>query len=208
MDIFQVIEALKPQNHVVTMQVVNSPKDIYDWLIAFSPTLVAIVALIYSAKQFKLGIRAQINQTKLNARIETEGRQRQEWCNTVRILTSKCVAYSSGYADKHSESDYYYQICTNDNVPMDINKYDTLGKDAADFYTKFLESRSLLLTYLDPEKHTQLFDELVVLADKTFNKSDDSGALGYSSGLVLKYCREIIEYEQKIISDMHKDLIQ
>ncbi|WP_145572420.1 hypothetical protein, partial [Yersinia mollaretii] len=126
MDIFQVLEAIKPQDHVVTIQV-NSPKDIFDWLIAFSPTVVAVSAIWFSAKQFRESLKSQARQVKLNARIETEGKYRQEWCNSVRTLCAKCVASSTAYRDKKYESDCYYSFCMSNNNPLDESKYERLN---------------------------------------------------------------------------------
>ncbi|CNF01286.1 hypothetical protein [Yersinia mollaretii] len=195
MDIFQVLEAIKPQDHVLTVQV-NAAKDIYDWLIVLSPTLVAIVALWYSARQFRMSMRTQIAQIKLNARLETEVKQRQEWCNSVRMACTKYASISHEKHMKNVESKIYKE---------DPERMRIIRSDLDRIHLGVIESRGVLMTLLSPKEHKDFYSLM-----REFNKHSDSEVIDsskFGDCLVRFYglCRDLIEKEQQSIVNIHKE---
>lgn len=95
MDILNLIEILKPVDHVVTVKL-DTPTDAWDKfrdnIVVIMPSIIAFATLIYSKKQFDKSFRQQQQFTYLNAKIATRVELIKQKKNTVR---SECAEFLS-----------------------------------------------------------------------------------------------------------------
>ncbi|ECE4329344.1 hypothetical protein DB187_05275, partial [Salmonella enterica] len=74
MDIIHLLEVLNPLKNVVTIKIDNDKglfTTIAEFLIAMAPTLIAVIAMWYSYKQFKISLRSQSEQFRLGLKQQT-----------------------------------------------------------------------------------------------------------------------------------------
>lgn len=204
MDVFQMLEALQPQNKVVTIQV-SSPKDYFSYILTLAPSVVAILALLFSAWQFKSSIRNQIKLAQINARLSTDIELKKEWCRDVRKLCVECLSagiesHLCGQRSTHI-LEGLEKKGTFDEVKYRVH-FDAQNNN---FY-KMLESQSCLLLYLDPIEHGEFIELLQTFTTLVGSGNLPSSEVGTARASVLDECRKIIHVRNREISQISDDI--
>lgn len=105
MDIINLIELLKPQDHLVTVRVsaeVSFWSEVGKFIVALLPAAISLFALFFSYLQFKENIKSQTFQfientnhqikiAELNAKLNTEIDLIKNRCDSVRKISVQCI---------------------------------------------------------------------------------------------------------------------
>lgn len=217
MDIIHLLEVLNPAGNVVTVKIDNGKSTwdtVSDFLVAVSPVVVALLALLLSHRQFKKnlsqqalqfqsGVRRQLNELRLNTQLATEIEIKKENCRDVRTA---CVNFLE-YADSYYTNKFLYagysktpQNRRDENYSKLID--DTFNASVED-NKKIASSRAYLKTFLDPVKDKIFLGKIdkvfeIVHQEITDNLVDD---LGEAKKVCLIEC-------QIYISSIHQDIIK
>lgn len=211
MDIIHLLEVLNPLKNVVTIKIENDKElfaSISDFLIGIAPTLIAVIAMWYSFKQFKislknqseqfrLGIKQQNNALKVNTQLATEVELTKDECKVLRevfvdYLDCTSFLYSSYFEYKHhSKNSTAFANESRNKAFENIKLYNN----------KALQKRMLLLSYLNLEipEEKIFFDCVVDIINCAANGDGTGTDLGTLQGHGARLCFELIKNKRQAI---------
>lgn len=155
MDIIHLLEALKPAGNVVTVKIDDGKswwESLSTFVITILPALFAGVTLWVSYRQFKSGIRQQVNEMRLSTKLATEVELKKDACREVR------QAYLS-FMQKLSE----LYMCTLDirDLKKEVGEEGgadliTLKRQFRLYHQQCAYSKTLIDSYLDPSSASDI----------------------------------------------------
>lgn len=218
MDIINLLELLKPQNHLVTVQVVSESSiwgETVKFLVAILPAVISFVALRYSYIQFKENLKNQasqferstLHQTKvaeMNAKLTSEIEIIKLRCESIRNISAECMRLAADVQRLFDEEKDLITFTPKEEYSTkeyQQNKKELIESRTKAFYRLF-ESQTLLMTYLDPENDASFMESLRNLCDLNKLKSCTSAEIGTARGLFLYQCRLYIRKKDVEINQM------
>ena len=218
MDIINLLELLKPQNHLVTVQVVSESSiwgEIGKFFVAILPAIISFVALRYSYIQFQENIKNQasqfekstLHQTKvaeMNAKLASEIEIIKLRCESIRNISVECMRLATEVQRfSVEERDLAADTPEKEHFTKKYqeNRKELFERRMETFYRLF-ESQSLLMTYLDNEKDSSFLESLGYLCDLNNLTSFTSAEVGRARGVFLYQCRLYIRKKDAEINEM------
>lgn len=218
MDIIHLLEVLKPLNNVVTIKIDND-KDLFatisEFLIAIAPSLIAVIAVWYSYKQFKIGLRNQSEQFKLGLKQQTNALKiNTQLATEIELIKDECKLLKDSYValvnnasivhNSHAEYEQLlgqpgdYAFATRNNAYENIKIYTN----------KLLQERMLILSYLDMGKpeEKRFLDCIDSIVNFAVNERGKGGELGTLQAQGANVCFELIKKKRQKILDLAKTI--
>lgn len=214
MDIIHSLEVLNPLKNVVTIKIENDKElfaSISDFLIAIAPTLIAVIAMWYSYKQFKISLKNQSDQFKLglkqqnytlkiNTQLATEIELIKDECKMLRegfvaFMDNASILYANHleYEQNSKRFDEYSIECRN-KAFENIKTYSN----------KLVQERMLILSYLNLENAEEetFYDCLIDITNCAINGDGTGSDLGTLQGLGANLCFELIKKKRQAILNL------
>lgn len=203
MDIFQILEAIKPQSHVVTIQIA-SPKNWLDWFIGLGPICVALGTLLFSYKSTNKNIEAQKLLAIKTASVEIENTLRREWCADVRKCTIDFLDAMSAQYELKRMANSLQQKHKNDEI-INFKEFGFNGdweqyifqhiEKSRQLRKEELHKRTTLFTYLDTNDNKSFYDAITLFSDSATNDNLDDNSFYILYGKIIFECRQAISAE-------------
>ncbi|WP_336479276.1 hypothetical protein [Escherichia coli] len=216
MDIIHLLEVLRPANNVITLRVENfqsNTKATIDYIILLAPIVVAIFGMILSysqfsknlknqSKQFSKTIQQQIQNVHLTAKLAAEVEAIKEVKKEVRKLSVDFITCIS----QHRTDMYEYETLR--NRPVNIrtedhaNLVDLAHRVRMNSFSKMLETKSMLETYLNADDDRSFIDAMIEVENAMRDYNDEGVRLGKARGLVIVECRKYLENKNQEIDKL------
>ena len=200
MDVFQLLEAIRPQDKVITVQV-SSPKDYLAYLFTLAPSVVAILALIFSAWQFKATIKNQLRLAQINAKLSTDIEIKKEWCREVRRLCTECLVNGNNSHAAKQHGQWLKEKHENGGA-LESDKILEYAHEQQIHFYEMMASYYLLVMFLEPVEYAEFIKLLESYTELVTDVESTSHTVGFASGLIVGECRKILSVKNKDISQI------
>ncbi|HGH3374010.1 TPA: hypothetical protein ACJIK4_003539 [Kluyvera cryocrescens] len=214
MDIIHLLEVLNPLKNVVTIKVDND-KDLFstisEFLIAIAPTLIAVIAMWYSYKQFKisiknqneqfkLGLKQQASALKINTQLATEIELVKDECKILREAYVAFLECASYLYTSHLE----FKQNSNNTNPHIIELRNKAFENIKLYTNKLTQERMLILSYLNLENpEEKIFFNCIVDITNCAMTGDGTGSdIGALQGKGATLCFELIKNKRQAILNL------
>ena len=215
MDLLNLLEVLKPLDHVVSIKVFNDA-GVWDSAskvaIAIIPALISFLALLFSyfqfksniryqSQQFSIGIEQQLKALKLNTRLATEIELKKDVCKEVRAAF---VSFMKHHSQQYSAKNEYESI-KNNNDDLSYKRCKVLHEKIMASAQSIMEGKFLLDSYLDLNEPDakELNDALNEITTISITGGDGTGAdLGRAQAICSSKCFHFIERRRKEIASL------
>ncbi|EAY2410941.1 hypothetical protein D0X60_11035 [Salmonella enterica] len=211
MDIIHLLEVLNPLKNVVTIKIDNDKglfTTIAEFLIAMAPTLIAVIAMWYSYKQFKislrsqseqfrLGLKQQTNALKINTQLATEIELVKDECKVLRESYVALVDYTSILYGSHLE----YKQHSENTSEYAIEHRDKAYENIKTYTNKLLQERMLILSYLNIEnrEEEEFLDRINGLVNFVVKSNGTAADLGTLQAHGANLCFALIKNKRQAI---------
>ena len=213
MDILQLLEVLRPSDHILTVKLDNNESDLkigMGILIALFPVLVAALSLFFTSRQFKKSLNQQMDNfekgykqqakvAQLTATLATEAEIKKEWCRDVRKY---CVEMMSCASAGHRALEKYNGFKRAGlHTELKVQSlYDEMQKN----FDKMFELITYLDTYIDKDNDTEFRKAIHNIANQFSEPGLTQQAAGTMRGICLRECKNYINKKMNEISGLSK----
>lgn len=200
MDIIHLLEVLNPLKNVVTIKIDND-KDLFttivEFLIAMAPTLIAVIAMWYSYKQFKLGLKQQTNALKINTQLATEIELIKDECKVLRETYVGYIDDASSLYSNHLD----YKQNSGSTEEYAIERRNKAHENIMVCSNKLMQKRMLIISYLNLEdsEEKKFYDCIIAISNCAFNGDGTGKDIGSLQGEGAKFCFELIKRKRQAI---------
>ncbi|QLS05450.1 hypothetical protein HV327_07520 [Citrobacter freundii] len=211
MDIIHLLEVLNPLKNVVTIKIDNDKglfTTIAEFLIAMAPTLIAVIAMWYSYRQFKislrsqseqfrLGLKQQTNALKINTQLATEIELIKDECKVLRETYVGFIDDASSLYSNHLD----YKQNSDSTEEYAIERRNKAHENIMVCGNKLMQKRMLIISYLNPEdpEEKKFYDCIFAISSCAFNGDGTGKDLGSLQGEGAKFCFELIKRKRQAI---------
>lgn len=220
MDIINLIELLKPQDHLVTVRVSTEASfwpEVGKFIIALLPAAISLFALFFSYLQFKENIKNQTFQfientnhqikiAELNAKLNTEIDLIKNRCDSVRKISVQCIELATAVFEGFAvgrDYDEVYDEQIKKTEPIRKKILANSEKRIANF-DKLISEQAMLMTYLDNDDDKLFIKSLDNLCDFKSLSKVDVKVMARLRGEFLMQCREYLKKKDREIIEMAK----
>ncbi|HDS4383777.1 TPA: hypothetical protein QHL04_002675 [Klebsiella aerogenes] len=218
MDIVNLIELLKPADHLVTVKLMNDSEpldEVGKFLISILPAIVSLVALYFSYIQFKQNLANQTESFKknadhqikiaeLNAKLNTEVELIKSRCDSIRQLCVECMTHASDLSDLCDKLKEYENSFG--NVFKSTSSYKEGHAERAsrrdEKFNKLFASQTLLYTYIDADKDPSFYSAINNLCNYEKISKSSGAEIGAARGTLLAECRIYLKKRDEEISKL------
>lgn len=214
MDIIHLLEVLNPLKNVVTIKIDNDKNAFgaaVDFLIAIAPTLIAVFAIWYSYKQFKISLHNQNEQFKLGLKQQTNALKiNTQLATEIELIKDECRVLRETFVSFLESASLIYNSKVEFNQNLDkteayaIERRNQSHENIMSISIKLMQNKMLLLSYLnleDPEE--EKFNECInAITNCAFNGDGTGKDLGTLQGEGAHFCFELIKRKRQAILNL------
>lgn len=205
MDIFQVLEAIRSQDHVVNVQLL-SDKTAFNsngaWgtaITSVASTLVAGLAIYFSYKSTNRNRESQEKSTKLNAIIQTDIELKKEWCRELRKLCSECIAQGTEVYSATRRKEFMEKLFI-DGKGLDSIQYNKVCDHLNWSFYKMFEAEASLSLYLEPVEHSAFISSISEFTVVASNKNNSPENFANARARCISLCQKLLADKREEIS--------